>query len=101
MKAIDTFDKERTIYNKLISIYSKMPLALNKVAYFDWILILSCIYIIKNKKYKYLIPLTPLLAVLLTCLASPVNGSFRYILPIMFSLPIILSIDYLVYKEKK
>ena len=69
---------------------------MNQVAYYDWLLIFSCFYIIKKKKYKYLIPLTPLLATLLSCLASPVNGSFRYIMPIIFSVPIIISKIYTI-----
>lgn len=95
------FNKLKTIGNNIITIYLNLPLLSNKVAYYDWLLIFSCIYIIKKKQYKYLIPLTPLLAVLLSCLASPVNGSYRYILPIIFSTPIIISIDYLTYKESK
>lgn len=95
------FDKSKIVANNLLTIYLNLPLLLNKVAYYDWLLIFSCIYIIKKKQYKYLIPLTPLLAVLLSCLASPVNGSYRYILPIIFCTPIIISIDYLVYKENK
>ena len=60
----------------------------------------SVIYIIYKKKYKYIVPLTPFFAILLSCIFSPVNGSFRYILPIIFSVPIILSIDYLVYRNR-
>jgi len=101
MKSLTKFESLRNVGNRLIILYINLPLLTNKVAYYDWLLILSCIYIIKKKKYKYLIPLTPLLAVLLSCLASPVNGSYRYILPIIFSTPIIVSIDYLVYKESK
>ena len=90
----------RSVYNKLLNIYYKMPFFINKVAYYTWFLLLSVIYIIYKKKYKYIVPLTPLLAILLSCIFSPVNGSFRYILPIIFSIPIILSIDYLVYKKE-
>ena len=90
----------RSVYNKLLNIYYKMPFFINKVAYYTWFFLLSVIYIIYKKKYKYIVPLTPLLAILLSCIFSPVNGSFRYILPIIFSIPIILSIDYLVYKKE-
>lgn len=99
LKCIPMFSTIRGVVNKLLYIYYDLPFFMNKVAYFDWILIISCFYIIRKKKYKYLIPLSALIAVLLSCLASPLNGSYRYILPIIFSLPIILSIDYIVYRE--
>ena len=92
-------DDERKVVNYMYDFYYKMPFFMNNVAYYDWVLIISFIYIIKKKKYKYLIPLSPLIAVLLSCLASPVNGCMRYILPIVFSLPIIISVDYIVWKE--
>lgn len=97
--AFEVFDDGRDVFNQIIDIYYKLPFFMNKVAYYDWLLIFSCCYVIKKKKYKYLVPLSALLAILLSCLASPLNGSFRYIMPIMFSVPIILSIDYLVYYD--
>jgi len=101
MKSFSIFEPVRTIGNFFIDIYFRLPLLSNKVAYYDWLLIFSAIYVIRKKKYKYLVPLTPLFAVLLSCLASPVNGSYRYILPIIFSTPIIISIIYLTYQESK
>lgn len=98
---ISAFSTIRVIVNKLLYLYYRLPFFLNKVAYFDWILLGSCFYIIKKKKYKYLIPLSALMAVLLSCLASPLNGSYRYILPIIYSVPVIFAIDYIVYKECK
>lgn len=99
--SISELDEARDNVNYLFDFYNNMPFFINKVAYYVWILIFSCIYIIIKKRYKYLIPLIPLLAVLLSCLVSPVNGSMRYILPIVFSLPIIISIDYIIWKEDK
>lgn len=99
IESLSAFKHVRDLLNKLISIYYRLPFFINKVAYYDWFLIFSFGYIVSKKKYKYLIPMMPLCAVLLMCLASPLNGSFRYILPIVFSAPIIASIDYLVYKE--
>ena len=72
----------------------------NIVALINWYLIFVIIKIIKNKQYKYIVPLSPLLSILLVSLASPLNGSPRYILPIYFSLPIIISINYLIEKKE-
>ena len=98
----DEYKEVRDILHRIALTEAKAPILFlfNHVAFYDWFLIISCIYVMKKKKYKYLIPLAPSLAVLLVCLASPINGSFRYILPIVYSLPLIFTVDYLVYKEK-
>ena len=80
-------------YKSIFTIYFTI------VALIDWYLILVVIKTIKNKAYKYIIPLLPSLSILLVCLASPVNGCPRYILPIFFSLPIIIVINYLTGKK--
>ena len=76
-------------YKSLFSIY------FNIVGIINWILLFTALRIIKNKKYKYLIPLSPLLITILVCMASPLNGCPRYILPAFFSIPIILSINFI------
>ena len=76
-------------YKSLFSIY------FNIVGIINWILLFTVLRIIKNKKYKYLIPLSPLLITILVCMASPLNGCPRYILTVFFSIPIILSINFI------
>lgn len=92
----------RDVIELIQDIMVKLPFfaLFNHVAFFDWFLIFSVFYIIKERKYKYMVPLISLVAVLSSCLISPVNGSFRYILPIVVSLPLIVAINYLVYKDK-
>ena len=86
---------------KLDQIFTLIPFFsfFNHVAYYNWFLVFSVIYIIKKKRYKYLIPIMSLIAVLLSSLISPVNGSFRYILAIVFCVPIIISINYIIQEE--
>ncbi|MBE6158162.1 MAG: hypothetical protein E7160_05170 [Firmicutes bacterium] len=100
---IRKLDYFREDVEKLFDLIFKLPLIgiFFKVCFYDWFLIFSTCYVIGKKKYKYLIPLSALLAVLLVCLASPINGSMRYILPILFSFPLMVGIDYLVYYESK
>ena len=102
VRSKDEYKEVRDILHRIALTEAKAPILFlfNNVAFYDWFLIISCIYVMKKKKFKYLIPLAPSLAVLLVCLASPINGSFRYILPIVYSLPLIFTVDYLVYKEK-
>ncbi|MBE6157502.1 MAG: hypothetical protein E7160_01770 [Firmicutes bacterium] len=83
------------------SVASNIPIIglLFRVAFYDWVLLISCGYILYKKKYKNLIPLLPLVAVLLVCLASPLNGSMRYILPITYSIPICIVMIYMTKIE--
>ena len=101
IKAPEIFTNLRRTITAFIKLYYKLPFFVNQVAYYDWLLVLSCVYAFLKKKSKYIIPLTPLLATLLTCLASPVNGSFRYILSIVFSTPIIVTIICMISNEDK
>ena len=98
---LDKFEDARYINKALQDIFIKLPFFsfFNHVAFHDWFLILSVIYIIKKKCYKYIVPISSLIAIFLSCLISPVNGSFRYILPIVFSVPLILAIDYFAMKK--
>ncbi len=64
------------------------------VGFHVWILLLSTGYVFYKKQYKSLIGLIPCISVLLTCLASPVNGYWRYALPIIMSCPITIAIMF-------
>ena len=101
MKPLKIFENIKYNISNLLDILFDFPILglLFKVCFYIWFLIGSCLYTIYKKKYKYLIPLSALIAVLLVCLASPINGSMRYILPILFSFPTIIMIDYFIYKE--
>ena len=90
----------RKTMNSILSIFYTKLNIFTSAWFYDLLLIFTSIYLIKKKRYKYLIPLSPLLITLLVCLASPLNGSVRYILPIIYSLPIIVSIIYLNLDDK-
>lgn len=100
---IEKYQNTRINFLYIIKILSKTPIIgiFFHVACYTWFLLISCAYIIYKKNYKYLIPLSPLLSVLLVCLASPLNGSIRYTLPIIFSLPTCIIVTYITYKESK
>lgn len=103
VNGISKYINSRSIIEEIYDIFENVPFffIFNHVAFYDWFLIFSFIYIIIKKKFNYLIPLISLIAVLLSCLISPVNGSFRYILSIVFCIPMIICINYLVYNESK
>ena len=97
------FSDFRLIMECFDEIKTKLPIfsLFNHVAYYDWVLLLSMILIIIKRRYKYLIPMMSLFAIFVSSMISPVNGSFRYILAIVFCMPLILSIDLIMLKEKK
>ncbi len=65
-----------------------------------WVYMFMFISLLKNKKYKYLITITPMISLFLVCLASPVNTYFRYAMPYIFALPIMLSIYLNIINER-
>ena len=58
---------------------------------YTWFLLLLMLGLFINKKYTYLLGFAPALLVILTCIASPVNGYFRYYIPVMMVVPILLA----------
>lgn len=70
------------------------------IGFIVWIYMYMFFTYIKDKKFKYLIILTPMISLFLTCLASPVNTYFRYAMPYIFALPIMYALFiYIVRKE--
>lgn len=65
-----------------------------------WIYMFMFISLLKEKKYKHLIIITPMISLFLVCLASPVNTYFRYAMPYIFALPIMFSIYLNIIKER-
>lgn len=54
-----------------------------------WLLIVLLVYLIKNKKYDYLVILLPLYFSLLFCVLGPANNYYRYAMPYIFSMPLV------------
>lgn len=51
-----------------------------------WFIVFMIVYLFYQKKYRSIIYLTPSLALILVCFASPVNTYFRYALPYVAAL---------------
>ena len=68
---------------------------------YTWFLLLLMLGLFIKKKYIYLLGFAPALLVILTCIASPVNGYFRYYIPVMMVVPILLAwAIYSVYQKQ-
>lgn len=84
----------RTILSSYGEIIPYIPVVGNivNIASSIWICMIIFTILIYMKKYKYLIYLTPVISLVLVCIASPVNTYFRYAMPYVFSIPIIIAI---------
>ncbi len=71
------------------------------IGFSTWICMLIFVFLIRMKKYRYLIYLTPVISLVLVCMASPVNTYFRYTLGYVFALPLIIAIFMDIVKKNK
>lgn len=60
------------------------------IPFYTWFLIILITYMFVNKKGILLIPALATALAILTCIASPVNGSFRYFAGVAATMPILL-----------
>lgn len=98
---IGEFSDMRTAIYNLSYILYKMPVInlLYCPATYTWVLLFVLYFIMREKKYTFLISAVPICLALLINMISPVNGSLRYMLPIMAMLPILLL--FIVFREKE
>ena len=75
-----------SIYNKEIPIVSLLA----NIGFVFWIVLTLIMYVIYKKRYRYLLMYIPILALYLTCLASPVSGELRYIYAMFTCLPLFI-----------
>ena len=71
------------------------------IAFNAWIIIIILVYLLYNKKYRYIIYLLPFISIILVNMLSPVNAYFRYAMPYIFGMPLTVAIfiDILNNKE--
>ena len=82
----------RKAFSGFSNAYSRIPLlgVIVNIGFTTWtyLFLLCSLIITKNKKYIF--TLLPGFVLLLTCIAGPANTYFRYILPLTFTLPILI-----------
>ena len=66
-----------------------------------WVMIAAMGYKIYTKEYKFIIIYIPIIALWLTCLASPVFCEFRYIYSMFTTIPIYVTLDFIKKKGKQ
>lgn len=93
-------------YQEMVSeIFLHLPISsiLQASAFYTWLIILGVGYLLRTRRWKYLLTYLPSVCVLLVSMVSPVNGTiyFRYMLAVMFMAPVLIgaSIKSGEYKE--
>ncbi len=98
------FSNARTFLSSYGVIFPYIPIIgmLVNIGFNTWVILMLATFIIVLKKYKYLIYLSPLIALILMCIVSPANTYFRYAMPYIFSIPIAISmfINVIINNEK-
>ncbi len=62
-----------------------------RIGIYTWMLLITFVYLLSRKKYRYIICICPLLFVFIGDCLSPVNGYFRYAFPMILCVPVICS----------
>ncbi len=75
--------------------------SLVSIGFNTWICMALFAFIIKAKRYKYLIYFTPVISLILVCIASPVNTYFRYTLGYTMAIPILIALTLWVINDSK
>ena len=63
-----------------------------------WIYLYLIGHLIESKNKKYILLLLPAFSIILACILGPINTYYRYVIPYSFTLPIILAF---IYKNKR
>lgn len=62
----------------------------NSIPLYTWLIIFAFVCQVLRRNWLMTIPILALMIAILTCIASPVNGTFRYFAPIAASTPLLL-----------
>lgn len=98
----NSFSGLRNSLSKYANVYKKFPmigLSVN-IGFAFFGLSTLFIYVLYEKKYRYLPVFAPHFALIFVCIASPVNTYFRYAMPYIFTLPLLFCMIISILKEK-
>ncbi len=68
------------------------------IGFMAWIYLYLIGHLIESKNKRYILLLLPAFSIILVCILGPVNTYYRYVIPYSFSLPVLLGY---IYKNKK
>lgn len=79
--------------NQFVYIIRQIPFVgmFMSIGFYTWILILMIAYVVLKEEKQYLLALTPMIVLILSCIAGPANTMMRYIYPLILCLPVIVA----------
>lgn len=89
---VEQWEKGRNVLADWADLWDKIPVLnwTNKIPLYTWSIFLLGYYLLKKRRLADVLPILALLIMILTCMASPVNGCFRYFAPVAASSPALL-----------
>jgi hypothetical protein len=101
LNQIAAFGPARDLMREGFMLFQKTPFAyLVNIGMCAWALMFMGVVLWKYRAGRVLIPFAPALALLLICMASPLDGSIRYSLPYVFATPFLVAFACAMLKEK-
>lgn len=82
----------RTALHQWAKVWGKLPLAglTDTIAVYTWFTVLAGGWLLWRKRWPELLVVLAMGVMILTCIASPVNGAFRYYCPVAAAVPALL-----------
>ncbi|OON88472.1 hypothetical protein BXO88_01385 [Oribacterium sp. C9] len=91
---IDGFETGRKLLEKWADLWDVIPILnlTDTMPLYTWSIVFMGIWMIKRRKFLMLIPVMASLLMILTCIASPVNGCFRYFSSVAAAFPVLFAL---------
>ncbi|ETP72231.1 hypothetical protein UYO_1755 [Lachnospiraceae bacterium JC7] len=92
---VGIFESLRGILDDWAKLWDEIPLLslTDVMPLYTWCIVLFGGMILKKRDYMMLIPVFAMILMILTCVASPVNGCFRYFIPVAAAFPMMLRVS--------
>ena len=86
---IETWETGRNVLAAWAELWDKIPILnlTNRLPLYTWTILLMGYYLLRKRRFAEILPVLALLLMILTCMASPVNGCFRYFASVAASFP--------------
>lgn len=90
------------IVNMIDSYVTDTPIlgVFQKIGIYTWIMAVTVLFVLLQKKYKWLLCICPSLFVFIGSCCSPVNGYFRYAFPMIVCIPIVCTMVLFALKDE-
>ena len=103
LKSLKSLESARIQVGNTAYIFRRIPGLgmLESIGFYVWAMILVLLSFIFYKKKKNIVMLTPMLVLLLTCIASPANTMIRYVYPVILITPVyVVMAGYIAAKKR-